>query len=91
MIYILQHPDKGFSAYFHGVQFHKGIGSTSSVLDVQFLVKQAGCKAMSLDAWDKKKTGSKKKDKAEKEADSKKKGKAGKQAGTKKKDEAEKK
>jgi hypothetical protein len=39
MIYILKHPQKDFSGFIHGVQFYKGIGSTSSELDRNALVK----------------------------------------------------
>jgi len=43
MVYILKHPEKGFTGFFAGVGFHNGTGSTSDKNDAQRLVKQFKC------------------------------------------------
>lgn len=54
MIYILKHPDAGYSGYYSRAEFSEGIGSTSSADDRDRLVK-LGCKDITKKYWAEKK------------------------------------
>ena len=50
MIYVLKHPNKGFSGHA-GVDFHNGIGSTSSIQDAKMIAKKIGAELVPYDDW----------------------------------------
>jgi len=55
VIYILKHPQKGFTGMWGPIGFENGRGSTSSRGDRDILVEKLGCEDITEEYWAKKK------------------------------------